>query len=223
MKVSFFKNWKILLGNKDYRMALLFSILCLAGSYLFYGFSIRYVEGLGQLPELTDLSHEFLPIVNLQYLYVYGLLVIVAVLFFYVLIWRPHLMPFYLKMFAFVYVTRSFCIMLTHMGPPVGFLLPQIADNFSGLPFDGLLHSNDLFFSGHTAYPFMGALLLRKESKVLFWFFLIASVVMALTVLLMRVHYSIDVFAAYFIVYGVYAFTLRFFGKKNEAFRKLVV
>ncbi len=61
---------------------------------------------------------------------------------------------------------------------------------------------NDLFFSGHTAVPFLGFLLF-KNRKVKYTF-LGASIIMAITVLLMHVHYSIDVFSAFFITYGTF-------------------
>ena len=48
-----------------------------------------------------------------------------------------------------------------------------------------------------------------------FWrpFFIVMAVVFGASVLLAHVHYSIDVFAAPFIVYGVYKIAERFFPK----------
>jgi hypothetical protein len=215
-------KWKILLGNREFSVSLLFSVACMIISYMFYDFVIVYVESFKNLPVLGDLFHGMLPVVDLRYIYIYGLMVAVAALFFYFLIWRPQLFPFYLKVFAFVYITRSCFITLTHFGPPQGFLLPQVAMDINGWPFSDLLHTNDLFFSGHVAYPFMAALLVRKENRILYYVFLAVSVLMAVTVLMMRVHYSIDVFAAYFIVFGVYSATMHLFGKKDMAFGKLL-
>ena len=73
---------------------------------------------------------------------------------------------------------------------------------------------NALFFSGHTAVPFLGFLLFRKEKIGIF--FLIATIVMALTVLFMHVHYSIDVFAALFITWGSYGIGEWLFRKINH-------
>jgi hypothetical protein len=219
----YFKQWKKLLSDSGYRTSLFFGLLCVLFSYWFYQSVINYVDGMKNLPALGDFFHDLLPVADLRFLYIYGLILAVFTLIIYIIIWRPHLVPFFLKVFAFVYITRSFFIMLTHLGPPDGFFLPTMVGDFRGLPvIPDLLHSNDLFFSGHVAYPFLGALLLRKENRVLFYLFLAMSVLMGVTVLVMRVHYSIDVFSAYFIVYGVYAITDHFFGKKDYAFKKLI-
>ena len=45
---------------------------------------------------------------------------------------------------------------------------------------------------------------------------------MAATVLFMHVHYSIDVFAAFFIAYGVYAFSDKVFNHLNLRFYKKI-
>jgi membrane-associated phospholipid phosphatase len=51
---------------------------------------------------------------------------------------------------------------------------------------------------------FMAFLVFRKET--IGKFFLILTAIFSVTVLLMHVHYSIDVFSAFFITYGVYKF-----------------
>jgi membrane-associated phospholipid phosphatase len=218
----YFKNWKKLLGNPGYLSSLIFGVICLVFSYFFYQVVIRYVDSFRNLPPLGDFIHDLLPIADMRFVYIYGLILAVFTLIVYIIIWRPHLLPFFLKLIAFVYITRSFFIMLTHLGPPAGFFLPMVAGDFQGLPIDDLLHTNDLFFSGHVAYPFMAALLVRKENRFLYYMFLAISVLMGFTVLIMRVHYSIDVFAAFFIVYGVYSATYYFFGKKDYSFKELI-
>jgi membrane-associated phospholipid phosphatase len=94
---------------------------------------------------------------------------------------------------------RSFFISLTHLGIPADAILPSGPHLWSMIIF-----KNDLFFSGHTALPFLGFLIFRKEK--IRAFFLVMTVILAATVLLMHVHYSIDVFAAFFIAYGSYKF-----------------
>ena len=77
--------------------------------------------------------------------------------------------------------------------------------------YDFLIFNNDLFFSGHVAIAFLGFLLFQEKKLKIF--FLIATIVMALTVLFMHVHYSIDVFAALFITYSTHEFGKRLFKK----------
>jgi hypothetical protein len=219
---QFIKTWKILLKNREYVSSLVTAILIVCASYLFYIYVIGYVDALDGLPSLTDLIHSYIPVLDLRFLYIYGMIAIFGLLSFYFIFFRPDLLPFYLKVFGLVYITRSVFITLTHLGPPEGFMIPLFASEYKMWLVKDLLHTNDLFFSGHVAYPFMGALLLRKLNRGLFYLFLFFSVLMVITVLSMRIHYSIDAASAFFIVFGVYSFAVYVFGKKDFSFRKLV-
>ena len=88
--------------------------------------------------------------------------------------------------------------MLTHFGAPQGAISPP---GFPGIV-SALSFRQDYFFSGHVAFPFL-CFLLFKESRIR-WFFLASSIVMGVVVLLGHLHYSIDVFAAFFITYASY-------------------
>jgi len=61
---------------------------------------------------------------------------------------------------------------------------------------------NDLFFSMHTAAPFLGALVFRDRwvSRVCMGF----AVLMGVTVLLLKTHYSLDVAGAFLVTYALY-------------------
>jgi len=218
---NFFWRWRVLLASKEYLFSVFLSFVLWVAGYFFYGEVIRYLDGLKGLPAVGDLLLDILPIVDLRYLYIYGIVAVMAVLWVYVVFCRPDLLPFGLKFFAAVFIVRTAFIALTHLGPPAGFYIPAITGEFSIWPLSHMLHSNDLFFSGHVSYPFMGALLLR-HNRFLFYLLLCFSVLMGATVLLMRIHYSIDVFAAFFIVYGLYAAVTRIFGKTDLSFAKLI-
>ncbi len=212
------ENWQKLLGNETFRFSLFLSVIFLVAGFFLYQQVIRYIDALPNVKAVGDLFLDVLPIMDLRYIYVYGILVGILVLVSYELFWRPDLIPFSIKFFAAVFVTRSVFISLTHLGPPEGFLITAFSQDFSGWPFNHMMHSNDLFFSGHVAYPFMAALI-TLHRKPLFYFFLTLSVLMGATVLLMRIHYSIDVFAAYFIVYGLYHAVKKVFGKTDLDFK----
>ena len=110
--------------------------------------------------------------------------------------------------YAFLITVRSFFIILTPMQtPPEALLITNdwLYDNVGRY----LTFQNDLFFSSHTALPYMGYLLF-KERGVRFAFMAL-SVLLAVTVLCTRLHYSIDVAAAYFITYAVYRFEINWF------------
>jgi hypothetical protein len=85
--------------------------------------------------------------------------------------------------------------------------------------FKGLSFKNDMFFSGHTAIPFLGFLLF-KNSKIRF-LFLAGSVFLGTAALLMHEHYSIDVFSAFFITYCSYKIGWFFIKKSTKDVKNL--
>ena len=121
------------------------------------------------------------------------------------LVLEPKHLPFLLKALALLVAVRSFFITLTHLAPPI-----TIAANAWGSIGDKFTFSGDLFFSAHTAIPFLFALLFWQH-KILRWVFAGFSVFFAAVVLLGHLHYSIDVFAAYFITFTVYSIAKKFF------------
>jgi len=109
----------------------------------------------------------------------------------------PKYFPVFAKSVSLFTVTRSFFIILTHIAPP-HVIVPATVFIFSKFTFGG-----DLFFSGHTGMPFMMALIFWKNKPVRY-LFLFLSVMFGTVALLGHKHYSIDVFAAFFITYSIY-------------------
>jgi cell division protein FtsW (lipid II flippase) len=97
----------------------------------------------------------------------------------------------------------------THLKAPIDAIAIELPWITSHLGFQ-----NDLFFSGHTAVPFLGFLLF-KDSNIRY-FFLISSIVLGATVLFMHIHYSIDVFSAFFITFGTFKLGEHVFKKIDE-------
>lgn len=117
--------------------------------------------------------------------------------------------PFLLKTVSLFMVVRSVFVSLTHIGPfPTRLELESTLLNF-------ITTGNDLFFSGHTGLPFLIALIFW-DHVYLRTLFLIASVLFGTVALLAHLHYSIDVFAAFFITYSIYHIALRLFKKDYE-------
>ena len=156
-----------------------------------------------------DLFLDYLPVMDLDFIFIYGPIIIVGLLFLYPLFFKVKELHKVIGQFSLLVMVRSAFTTLTHLE------VPKDALQFTIPHFLGFLSfRNDLFFSGHTAVPFLGFLLF-KESKIK-WFFLAASILMALTVLLMHVHYTIDVLSAFFITYGTFKIGEWFYKKINN-------
>lgn len=183
---------------KKHRYHILISLVFLAITLIINYFAGIYVNKMG-LVIASDLILDHIPTVDLTFLYIFGYAIFIAVFFIYTIVFEIKRFDFVISQFSFLVLLRSFFISLTHLKAPA----EAIAVNLPHI-FNLLVFTNDLFFSGHTAIPFLGYLLFRKKKIGIF--FLIATIVFASTVLLMHVHYSIDVFAAFFITYGSYKF-----------------
>lgn len=146
---------------------------------------------------VTDLLLNILPVVDVSHAFINGpiiLIVFVLILF----AEDPKRIPFGLKAIALFYAIRSFSITLTHLGPPLPADIFQENYLIKGFSFGG-----DLFFSGHTGLPFLMALLFW-DHRIWRGIFVVASFAFGAVVLLGHLHYSVDVFSAFFITYGIY-------------------
>lgn len=181
-------------------------LLCSLGA-VFY--SVNYASVRAD-NSVTDIILSNTRVYDVGDLFVYGALLLVALIAV-LLVLRPRYLPFALKSVALFYFVRSIAVSLTHLGafPLRATLDPDsyfVTSRFFRIFFTG----DDLFFSGHVGLPFLMALIFW-DNLFLRFFFLTASVAFAAVVLLGHLHYSIDVFAAYFITYALYVLARRFF------------
>lgn len=187
-----FKEWKREIIKHKYLVAL--SIIFFVIALMLNDAAGDYVAVAGKTVA-SDLILDHLPVVNLSFFFIYGYLAVILLLIFYPLFFKVRKFPLVISQFSLLVLLRSFFITLTHLATPTDAIILHLPRLFNVFAFH-----NDLFFSGHTALPFLGFLLFRKEKLGIF--FLIMTFVLASTVLFMHVHYSIDVFAAFFITYG---------------------
>ena len=194
MKRGSFRQWKedILNNEGKILLSLLFFIIAILLTII----SGNYVDETRSI-SVPDLILDHIPVVNLTFLFVYGISLVVLGFILYPLIFKPKKFYYYMGMLSLFLSVRSAFLVLTHLKAPIG----AISIPATGI-FSILTYSNDLFFSGHAGLPFLGFLIF--ENKKLKYFMLISSIVLAATSLLMHVHYSIDVASSYFITYGIY-------------------
>ena len=204
--MSRIKEWKQEILEHKY--LILLSILFLIIAIILNSVAGNYADRKGTT-SVPDLILDNLPTLDLDFLFIYGFTLILLVFLLYTLFFRVKELHIVISQFSLLVLIRSFFVSLTHLSLPVGALIYTAPKFFTPLDFQ-----NALFFSGHVSVPFLGFLIFRKEKIGIF--FLIATAVMALTVLFMHVHYSIDVFAAFFITYGSYKIGNWMFKKINN-------
>ena len=176
---------------------ILLSLLLLVVAITLYSAAGDYVSDHRSIAA-SDIVLDNVGPYDLSILFIWLYLVVIAIFFIYPLFFDPHELPYIISMFSLFFIIRSGFVIMTHLRPP---------DDAIHVVFPGLLQllnfSNDLFFSGHTGLPFLGFLVFRN-SKLVRYFMLACSIILGVTVLLMHVHYTIDVVSAFFIAYGVY-------------------
>ncbi len=164
---------------------------------------------------VTDIILSNTRVYDVDGLFVYGTL---AFWIFLISVWAHHIerFPFAIKSLSLLIVIRSVFISLTHIGP----FTDQIAwtnSIVSKFSFGG-----DLFFSGHTAIPFLFALIFW-DIKLLRYVFIALAAFFGTIVLMGHLHYSIDVLSAFFITYTIYHMSEYFFKKDLRLFTKRAI
>lgn len=214
---KFVHQWKVLLKDKAYLWSLLAGVVVFVAAYIINDLVSIYKDS-AEFSAVGDFILEKVPTYNLEFLFVFGLYFLVALIVIYTIFVRSDKLPFVMKTYGILIIVRACFILMTQVGPPAGYFYNDVL-GFEGL-FSQWMYKNDLFFSGHTAIPFL-AFLLFNETKIR-WFFFGGALLMGATVLLMHVHYSIDVFAAFFITHGIYAFSDALFNKLNVRFKRRI-
>lgn len=187
--------------------------LCVGFTTLFLSFILANQAGeyASQVAgsSVHDLILNSMPMRDVTLIHVYAALFFWLSFSIYILT-RPGALPFVTKTAAVFILVRSVFICLTHLGaPPNNLIIPP---NYSAF----FLFTGDLFFSGHVGGPFLLMLLFWEHIK-LRYFYLATSIFFSYIVLSGHIHYSIDVFAAPFITYGIYQFS-RFVFTKDYSF-----
>ncbi len=195
--------------NSRHRNSLYLGILLLILSFMVQVSASHYSDRKSAQSGFTgDILLDNLPVLDLDFIVVQGAMLfwVFAMI---VLISRPRYLLFALKAIALFVVFRAFFISLTHIG-----IYPnQVAFDGNGFLnhiYSRLISEGEFFFSGHTGAPFLLALIFWDDKP---WrvFFLMATVFFGASVLFAHIHYSIDVFAAPFITYGIFKIAEKLF------------
>lgn len=203
------KKYKLYLADKDFILS-----SCIAVIFLIISLIINFYAGIYATEtasnSVTDIILSHVRVFDIDGIFVYGS-VFVFIFVVCICAYEPKRIPFVVKSTAIFIIIRSVFISLTHIGPfPTALALhSNIIKDFT---FGG-----DLFFSGHTGLPFLMALIFWKNIRLRI-FFLASSIVFGLIVLLGHLHYSIDVFSAFFITYSIFHIARYMFPKDYRLF-----
>ncbi len=190
-------------SQKKFRTSAYIGLLFLVASLLANYFANSYVATKAS-SSVADIVLDNIPTLNVDFFFEQGFLILclfIVVILFY----HPSKIPFAVKSIAVFIAVRSISITLTHLAIPPEHSFLDL-NNF----FLRMTSGNDLFFSAHTGLPYLLALIFWNH-KILRYVFIALSAFFGVVVLLGHLHYSIDVFAAYFITYGVFHVTKKIF------------
>ncbi len=207
-------EYKEVFTNKNFIISLFSSIIFLMVAIIINFYAGTYAAGVASNP-VTDIILSNIDYYNVHYLFINGsILFTIFVVFVY--LQKPERIPFTVKTTALFVLIRSLFIILTHIGP---FAEQQII--YQGF-FSNLSFGADLFFSGHTGMPFLFALVFWKD-KIIRYIFILFSLSFAVIVLMAHIHYSIDVFSAFFITYTIFHLSEKIFIQDRKMFYELGV
>jgi membrane-associated phospholipid phosphatase len=165
----------------------------------------NYMSEGKTLPMLSDLILDHIPFIDISLFYDIMSLTTVLVMVIYVIVYNEHKrVPYIILLMGIFYVVRGIFIVLTPFGNPPMF-------NGSG-PLNGFSkYELGVYPSGHVGNAVMFFLLTRD--KIFKWVILGCVILIIVTLLLARGHYSVDIFSGWFFAYAIKTFGERHLSK----------
>jgi len=197
--------------DRHFRFSAPIAIIAFIGA-LFVNFWAIHQATNNASNSVTDIILSNIPVFEVDGFFVYGTFLVVLITLA-MLALHPKRIPFALHAVTLFILIRSAFTLMTHLGPPEVAYLSDFGATITNSFFGA-----DQFFSAHTGMPFLGALAFWGFDNRFKWFFLLSSVFFATIVLLGHIHYTIDVFSAFFITYGIYHVALWLFPKERALF-----
>ena len=185
-------------------LGVVFLILSLVVTYYANVYTVTHASR-----EVTDLMLDSIPVMNVDFIFTEGVTIFTVIMALIVL-YEPKRIPFTLKSITLFSLIRAAFMVLTHLAAPADHSYLDTSDVLFKLSM-----GDDLFFSMHTGLPFMFVFVFWEE-RYLRFLFLAFTVIGGAAVLLGHIHYSIDVFSALFIAFGIFHIAKRVFRHDYE-------
>lgn len=193
-KFSTFKaDWKESMCHTSFRiqMAITFGVLGSIGIFIPYFFT--YIQGV-QGYQINDWILNEIPVKNMSFL-IFLLIYSVIIIGIINLISKPLLFVKCLQAYCLLVLIRMVCLYMIPLEPERS-IIPLEDPFLAQFFYSGNAITKDLFFSGHVST--MVLLTIALPFIPLKYIFAIATLIVALLIMVQHVHYSIDVIAAPF-------------------------
>ena len=194
------KEWKSALSDRNFLLKLLIT----PGVFLVYS---SITQKLGNYVEmrkgilLDDKLLEIIPSFDFSlsiFILLYSSLSIVILTHLH----KPKVILRIIEMHFLVAIVRQICILCVALEPPTGIIvLRDVFLENTVYPQNSPL-TKDLFFSGHVASIWLYSLC--SENKMIKYYLGFATFLMSFMILSMKVHYSYDVYGAFFFTTIIY-------------------
>ena len=201
MKNNIIQNWKIALSNKQFKYTLFGVIILFIVQMSFVSYFQAKIELRNGFAFDDPLMKNF-PVFSLDipiFIAIYS----AHILALFYAFKKPETFLHLAIGYLLVYFFRIISIYLLPLDPPIGIIILKDPILYW---FGGGDITKDLFYSGHTSSTFMAFLV--TENKKAKTYIGIAILLIVVGMLLQRVHYTIDVYAAFFFSFTSYRLAL---------------
>lgn len=197
-------NWNATLTNSTFVIELIFSIFFLISTMLIFSKFTMYTE-MRKGIQFTDpilANFQAIDLTTSIFVMIYGGIALAL----FSLLSSPYRLMILFQAYALMVLARMVTLFTLPLAPPVGMIF--LRDPFVEFFGTSTTIDNNLFFSGHTATIFLLFLCVPKTLKVPFFFI---TLFIAISVLLQKAHYTVDVIIAPCISFISYYIILKLF------------